>query len=403
MRIEAEGFVAHQSAAAEFRYQLRLPEDAAGRRAWLRCLRASFRPAHQPGADLRPIVWWPRAIHVGSSSRADLSRCGGPSCGLRLCQELPQRGRHVAGAAANHRCAWQKHIPSEYLRASEPQRRALLAGLLDTDGTVTAGGAVQFCVTDRRLADDVAELIVSLGYRCQTATKPVKGRRADTSIAYITQLSRPTTKSSVCTRKALLHKERRAGRGTARSGLEVHRRCAARRQRSSALRRGRQRRATCTWRVARWCRRTTPRWAWISCGRARSSTGCRASSSSLEMSKSEIVMRLLSAEAKIKLADMRSGRMSDDDWTRLARRMSEISEAPLYIDDSPNLTMMEIRAKARRLKQKADLQSDRRRLPAADDFGQEGRVAPAGSVRILAAASSFWRRSSKFRSSRSAS
>jgi replicative DNA helicase len=66
-------------------------------------------------------------------------------------------------------------------------------------------------------------------------------------------------------------------------------------------------------------------------------------------------MRLLSAEAKIKLADMRSGRMSDDDWTRLARRMSEISEAPLYIDDSPNLTMMEIRAKARRLKQRSDL------------------------------------------------
>ncbi len=76
---------------------------------------------------------------------------------------------------------------------------------------------------------------------------------------------------------------------------------------------------------------------------------------SLEMSKSEIVMRLLSAEAKIKLGDMRSGRMSDDDWTKLARRMSEISEAPLYIDDSPNLTMMEIRAKGRRLAQKADL------------------------------------------------
>ena len=76
---------------------------------------------------------------------------------------------------------------------------------------------------------------------------------------------------------------------------------------------------------------------------------------SLEMSKSEIVMRLLSAEAKIKLSDMRSGRMGDDDWTRLARRMSEISEAPLYIDDSPNLTMMEIRAKARRLRQRADL------------------------------------------------
>jgi replicative DNA helicase len=77
---------------------------------------------------------------------------------------------------------------------------------------------------------------------------------------------------------------------------------------------------------------------------------------SLEMSKSEIVMRLLSAESSIKLADMRAGRLSDNDWTRMARRMSEISTAPLYIDDSPNLTMMEIRAKARRLKQKSDVQ-----------------------------------------------
>ncbi|GAA5157761.1 MULTISPECIES: replicative DNA helicase [Amycolatopsis] len=76
---------------------------------------------------------------------------------------------------------------------------------------------------------------------------------------------------------------------------------------------------------------------------------------SLEMSRIEIVMRMLSAEARIRLADMRGGRMSDDDWTRLARRMSEISEAPLFIDDSPNMTMMEIRAKARRLKQRNDL------------------------------------------------
>ncbi|AHI02120.1 replicative DNA helicase [Kutzneria viridogrisea] len=76
---------------------------------------------------------------------------------------------------------------------------------------------------------------------------------------------------------------------------------------------------------------------------------------SLEMSKTEIVMRMLSAEARIRLGDMRGGKMNDDDWTRLARRMSEISEAPLFIDDSPNLTMMEIRAKARRLKQRNDL------------------------------------------------
>jgi replicative DNA helicase len=76
---------------------------------------------------------------------------------------------------------------------------------------------------------------------------------------------------------------------------------------------------------------------------------------SLEMSKSEITMRLLSAESRVPLTRMRSGRMDDQDWSRLARRMGEVAEAPLYIDDSPNLTMMEIRAKARRLKQRHDL------------------------------------------------
>jgi replicative DNA helicase len=76
---------------------------------------------------------------------------------------------------------------------------------------------------------------------------------------------------------------------------------------------------------------------------------------SLEMSKTEITMRMLSAEARVALAHMRSGNMTDDDWARLARRMGEVADAPLFIDDSPNLSMMEIRSKARRLKQRHDL------------------------------------------------
>ncbi|NCX39456.1 MAG: replicative DNA helicase [Actinobacteria bacterium] len=71
--------------------------------------------------------------------------------------------------------------------------------------------------------------------------------------------------------------------------------------------------------------------------------------------KSEITMRMLSAEARVGLNNIRAGTLSDDEWSRLARRMGEISEAPLFIDDSPNLSMMEIRAKARRLKQRHDL------------------------------------------------
>ena len=76
---------------------------------------------------------------------------------------------------------------------------------------------------------------------------------------------------------------------------------------------------------------------------------------SLEMSRSEITMRMLSAEARVALNSIRSGALTDDEWARLARRMGEISDAPLFIDDSANLSMMEIRAKARRLKQRHDL------------------------------------------------
>ena len=76
---------------------------------------------------------------------------------------------------------------------------------------------------------------------------------------------------------------------------------------------------------------------------------------SLEMTKTEIVMRLLSAEAQVPLQDIRKGNMSDENWARIARKTGEVSSAPLFIDDSPNLTMMEIRAKARRLKQRHDL------------------------------------------------
>ena len=76
---------------------------------------------------------------------------------------------------------------------------------------------------------------------------------------------------------------------------------------------------------------------------------------SLEMGRNEITMRLLSAEARVPMHTMRTGQMNDDDWARLARRMSEVADAPLFIDDSPNMSLMEIRAKCRRLKQRHDL------------------------------------------------
>ncbi|MFG3229356.1 replicative DNA helicase [Kitasatospora sp. NPDC048194] len=76
---------------------------------------------------------------------------------------------------------------------------------------------------------------------------------------------------------------------------------------------------------------------------------------SLEMGRDEINMRLLSAEARVSLQHMRTGNMTEDDWARVARRMPDVTAAPLYVDDSPNQSMMEIRAKARRQKQRHGL------------------------------------------------
>ena len=76
---------------------------------------------------------------------------------------------------------------------------------------------------------------------------------------------------------------------------------------------------------------------------------------SLEMSRNEITMRMLAAEARVPLQNMRKGTMRDDDWQKLASTMGRMSQAPLFIDDSPNMSLMEIRAKCRRLKQRHNL------------------------------------------------
>ncbi|WP_343212348.1 replicative DNA helicase [Brevibacterium sp. ACRRH] len=77
---------------------------------------------------------------------------------------------------------------------------------------------------------------------------------------------------------------------------------------------------------------------------------------SLEMGRIELTTRLLSAESGIPLQKLRQGKLDDErDWTTLANTMGKINDAPLFIDDSPNMALTEIRAKCRRLKQQHDL------------------------------------------------
>lgn len=77
---------------------------------------------------------------------------------------------------------------------------------------------------------------------------------------------------------------------------------------------------------------------------------------SLEMNRTELSMRLLAAESRVFLDRMIKGKLESRDWQEIARTLDKISQAPLIVDDSPNMTMGEIRAKSRRMKQQFDIQ-----------------------------------------------
>jgi len=76
---------------------------------------------------------------------------------------------------------------------------------------------------------------------------------------------------------------------------------------------------------------------------------------SLEMSKEQLVLRMLCGEARVDMHKLRSGFLSERDWAKLVQGVSDLSQAKVYIDDSPGIAVMEMRAKARRLKLEAGL------------------------------------------------
>ncbi len=76
---------------------------------------------------------------------------------------------------------------------------------------------------------------------------------------------------------------------------------------------------------------------------------------SLEMSSQQLAQRLLTSEARVDAQAARTGRMTDEDWPRLARAAGRLSAAPIFIDDTPGLSILELRAKSRRLKAEHDI------------------------------------------------
>jgi len=76
---------------------------------------------------------------------------------------------------------------------------------------------------------------------------------------------------------------------------------------------------------------------------------------SMEMSKEQLVMRLLSSESEVEFSKLRTGALSGGEWPKLAQAADTLYKAPIFIDDSPGLSILELRARARRLKKEHDL------------------------------------------------
>ncbi|SDY22682.1 replicative DNA helicase [Modestobacter sp. DSM 44400] len=349
--IEADGLVVERT-STDLRYAMRLPaRDGVAAHPCPMCGQLSVPKTSQVQTCGEACGGRLRA--AGDAGRtAACPDCGGPSAGLAQCQACRAQHGTVTGLLRSLGVQGDKHVPAAYLRASVGQRRALLAGLLDTDGTVAPHGVVQFAVTSQRLAEDARELIASLGHRVRMTRKRVAGRSEASSTCFTLAFS---TDDEVfrLERKKLLHKERGARTFTARGVRFIS---DVRAVDSVPVRCIQVDAADHLFLAGHSFIPTHNSTLGLDIARSASIKNHQpAAIFSLEMSKHEITMRLLSAEAKVPLHHMRAGTLSDEDWSKLARRMGEIADAPLYIDDSPNMTMMEIRAKARRLKQRNDL------------------------------------------------
>src|SRR5947208_1679757 len=242
----------------------------------------------------------------------------------------------------------EKFIPDTYLNASRETRLELLRGLMDTDRWAERWGSARFCSTSERLARAVAELVRSLGGWCSVRSRPTKyhlrGRKRAGRRAWVCNIQHPVPNAMF----SLSAKRDRAL-------------TAPRRRRRPVFLSIEPARATETQCIAV----THPSRLYVTDDYVVTHNTAFALNIaqhvgvhlrgkvlvlSLEMSAHQIVQRMLCSEAKVDSQAVRTGYLSSSDWHRLTAAAGRLSEANIFIDDSPGLTVLEARAKARRMK-----------------------------------------------------
>ncbi|WP_456427174.1 replicative DNA helicase [Rhodocaloribacter sp.] len=245
-----------------------------------------------------------------------------------------------------------KHIPHVYLANSRTNRLRLLAGLIDSDGHLNAGhgGTYEITQTNKRVAQQIKYLCDTLGYRCSIKAKRThipqtgfegiawrvrfNGNVEEIPVRIARKKARPWTDGRDWTVSGIRVEPDRVDEyyGFVLDGNHLF-----------LLADG-----TVTHNTA------------FSLACARNAAlhpqhPAGVAIFSLEMSAQQLAQRLLTAEARVDAQAARTGRLSEDDWPRLARAAGKLSAAPIFIDDTPGLSILELRAKCRRLKAEHDI------------------------------------------------
>ena len=297
--------------------------------------------------------------HAPAGDDLALRAAGGPD--WRIVQAAGAHRRGVSGVAANPIMGalrglglWSirseaRFIPRMYLDASRQARLDLLRGLMDTDGWVERWGSARFCSTSERLARDVAELVRSLGGWCSvrprtTSFRDAGGARKNGGPAFVCTIQCAVPGTIV----ALSAKRHRAAESP-------------RRRRRPVFVSIEPTRVTDTQCIAV----THPSRLYVTDDYVVTHNTAFALNIaqhvgvtlrgtvlvlSLEMSAQQLVQRMLCSEAKVDAQAVRTGFLSSSDWHRLTAAAGRLSEAKIFIDDSPGVTVLEARAKARRMK-----------------------------------------------------